>query len=362
MQVALITDKTWLDEELGQFKHLIVGMLDESVQVVQIVPQAIDDEYLIAFGQKLRFKNFNWPPARRWALKRLTEKIDEMDVDLLHVLDPRSWRGAVDIANKLAMPIAISLTRGSDLPRALKIHKLVPDGRIAWLAATEPLARGLRDQLGQEAFVQTVRMGTHLPETPYFQANLNNEHTPCLIVTGNGFHDQAYDQLFLGLTHVISKHPHLQVFLDGRGQDQHHLYRAARKRGLLANISFVPRRLGHRDLMLHADMLVQPQALGDARSLTLQAMAQGIPIVAQIDPWLDYLIDGHTARLLDEPDATVWGQVLNELLEDQNQLKKLSRHGREWVDEHHIPAKQVQQILAVYRKLTGESIPFSDSV
>jgi glycosyltransferase involved in cell wall biosynthesis len=114
--------------------------------------------------------------------------------------------------------------------------------------------------------------------------------------------------------------------------------------------------------MLHADMLVAPQALGVARSLTLQAMAQGIPVVAQIDPWLDYLIDGQTARLLDHPDADHWRKVLCELLADLEQLQFISRRSREWIDEYHVPALQVQETISVYRQLSGESIPFSAEV
>ncbi len=214
-----------------------------------------------------------------------------------------------------------------------------------------------------------MRIGVHLPEVPNFQSppkpsspqpdQTPDEHIPCVIVTGNGTFDSAYEQLFLGLTHVIAKHHYLQVFLDIQGHDQHRFWHAARKRGLLANLSFVPHRKGHRDLMLHADMLIAPQALGDARSLTLQAMAQGIPIIAQIDPWLDYLVDGQTARLLDKPDATQWCKILCELLADRQQLEHLSQRGREWIDEHHVPAQQVQEVISVYRTLSGEAIPFT---
>lgn len=364
MQVALITDDLWLDEELGQFKHLIVGLLDEGVQVVQVVPEATDEEHLTAFGQKLRYGQLGKLPLRRWFLRRLENKLKDMNVSLLHALDSRSWRGTLDIARKLDLPVTLSLSGGRDLDRAARLHKAYPTVRIGYLTATDPLARGLRDRIGPEAFIQTVRIGVHLPEKPNFQLHPPTqveEHIPCLIVTGNGTCDAAYEQLFLGLAHVIAKHHQLQVFLDIQGQTQHRFWHAAKRRGLLANLSFVPHRLGHRDLMLHADMLIAPQALGDARSLTLQAMAQGIPIVAQIDPWLDYLIDGQTARLLDKPNPEQWRDVLCELLSDRQQLMHMSQRGREWIDEHHVPAVQVNEILAIYRRLVGEAIPFPES-
>lgn len=371
MQVALITDDIWLDEELGQFKHLIVGMLDENVRVVQVVPEGTNDEYLTTFGQKLRYGQFGKLPLQRWFLKRLAPKLDEMGVSVLHALESRSWRGTIDLAIKLDLPAVLSLSSGRDLDKAANLHKTNPKARIGWLPATEPLSRGLRDRIGNDAFVQTVRIGVHLPETPNFQTmpppppvpeqdgDVPEQHIPCLIITGNGTFDSAYEQLFLGLTHVIAKHHYLQVFLDIQGHDQHRFWHAARKRGLLANLSFVPHRTGHRELMLHADMLIAPQALGDARSLTLQAMAQGIPIVAQIDPWLDYLVDGQTAKLLDKPDATQWCNTLCDLLADRQQLAFISQRGREWIDEHHVPAQQVQDVITAYRSLSGEAIPFN---
>jgi hypothetical protein len=360
MQVALITDNTWLDEELGQFKHLIVGMLDENVRVVQVVPEGTDDEYLSAFGQKLFYGHFGRLPLRRWFLKKITPKLNEMNVTLLHALNSRCWRGSADMARKLDLPLVLSLASGTELDLAAKLHKQEPTLRIGWLAATEPLARGLRDRIGPETAVQTVRIGVHLPEKPNFEIHPPQEHIPCLIVTGNGTFDAAYDHLFLGLAHVIAKHHQLQVFLDVQGHYQHRFWNAAKKRSLLGNVSFVPHRLGHRDLMLHADMLVAPQATGDARSLMLQAMAQGIPIVAQIDPWLDYLIDNQTARLIDKPDALQWCDTICELLDDRLLMQHISRRSREWIDEHHVPAEQVQEIMSFYRKISGESIPFPE--
>ncbi len=369
MQVALITDDIWLDEEPGQFKHLIVGLLDENVRVVQVVPEGTDDEYLTSFGQKLHYGRLGKLKFRRWFLKRLAEKLQPMEVSVLHALESRCWRGTLELAVKMDLPVVLSLSSGRDLDLAAKLHKSYRQARVAWLAATEPLNRGLRDRIGNEASVQTVRIGVHLPEKPNFQSpNLTpdhqqeQEHIPCLIVTGNGTFDSAYEQLFMGLTHVIAKHHYLQVFLDIQGHDQHKFWHAAKKRGLLPNLSFVPHRTGHRDLMLHADMLIAPQALGDARSLTLQAMAQGIPVIAQIDPWLDYLVDGQTARLLDRPDADHWQRVLCELLADRDQLQFISRRSREWIDEYHVPAQQVLETISVYRQLSGEAIPFNPEI
>ena len=177
MQVALITDDIWLDEEPGQFKHLIVGLLDENVRVVQVVPEGTDDEYLTSFGQKLHYGRLGKLKFRRWFLKRLAEKLQPMEVSVLHALESRCWRGTLELAVKMDLPVVLSLSSGRDLDLAAKLHKSYRQARVAWLAATEPLNRGLRDRIGNEASVQTVRIGVHLPEKPNFQSpNLTPDH------------------------------------------------------------------------------------------------------------------------------------------------------------------------------------------
>ena len=54
-----------------------------------------------------------------------------------------------------------------------------------------------------------------------------------------------------------------------------------------------------------------------------------------------------------------WCTVLCELLADREQLQFISRRGREWIDEYHVPAQQVQDVIVAYRKLSGEAIPFT---
>ncbi len=355
MQTALICDSQWIDEELPQFKHLVVGLLDEQVHAVQILPPQTGINEISLFGEKLPCPEMGGPRLRRWQLRRMASSLAERNITLVHALDSRSWSGAVDLASKLTLPVVLNVDSGHDLARTAKIHRRLDPSRIAWVASTTPLARGLKDVLGQSAFIQTVRFGVHLPPPPPLPAP---QHVPCMVVTGNGRWDTDYDCLFKALRQVIEKHTQTQIFLDGQRQDQHRLWKEAKKQGLLSNLSLVPRQLGHREMLLRADLLIQPQALGTARCLTLGAMARGIAILAKTDPQLDYLVDDQTAWLIDKASPSLWAQKINTLLTDRSQSSRLGVRGREWIDEHHIPAKQVQQILAIYRRISGESFKF----
>src|SRR5690606_12930504 len=148
---------------------------------------------------------------------------------------------------------------------------------------------------------------------------------------------------------VVATHPQTQYFLDSQGRDPHALWRMAEHFGLLANMSMEPRRLGHRELPLRADVLVHPLAQRRNRSPTLSAMAAGSPVVARQDPWLDYLVHDQTAWTIDEPDPRQWERWLSRVIEHREEAAALSQRARQWVSQHHVASQQVEATLAAYR-------------
>ena len=120
----------------------------------------------------------------------------------------------------------------------------------------------------------------------------------------------------------------------------------------------VPRRPGHHKLLLGADVLIQPQALGRSCGLTLQAMAQGVPVLARPDPWLDYLIPDETAWVVPERDPLVWTQRIIAVIEKPEVTAELVERARQWVGQKHVAARHVALTLALYRQVTGEAFQF----
>ena len=156
----------------------------------------------------------------------------------------------------------------------------------------------------------------------------------------------------------MASYPQAQFFLDGQGSDQHLIWQAAQKLGLLGNLSLAPRRLGHRELLLRADVLIHPQPLGRSRGLTLQAMAREIPVLAHGDSWLDYLNPGKTAWIIDRPHPQLWTQAIERLLQKPDEARALGVSARQWVSEHHLASTHVQQTIKLYQETLGEPFQF----
>lgn len=354
MHVALIANTAWLDEELATLHHLVVGLLDESVRVVQVLPMGRAEGEVVSFGKRLSWREHRWPFRNRLALNRLAEPLKQEGVTLIHALDGRQWRAALDLGRQLNLPVVLSANSGMDIKLATRYAGRLVPGQHIILCATEPLAKLIDQSIGSAVLVRHVPFGIHLGKpTPH-----NDDETPCLIISGNGGYDDDMHRLLVGAKQAIEAQPDLQLFFDGQRQDPRALWRAIRREGLIANATLIPRRLGHREVLLRAGALVHPQPLGRARSLTLRAFAHAVPVIACADPLLDELIDGQTARVLHDPSVENWAKTIISFAKAPAPWRELGQSAQQWVGQHRLAATQLQHLLSTYRQLTGEPIAF----
>ncbi len=357
MRVALFGNTAWFDEELPAFRQLVVGLLDEGVSAVQVMPEQIPEEDAVGLAERVTWTESSMGWLNRHRLGQLAETLRQAKVDVLHALDGRVWRGVADLCGALDLPGVFTVNTPLDLPLAAKLSKWVPEGRAEILASSEPLAEAL--DVGPGVTIRVVSPGTHRVEAT---AGVLDRDAPAVVVTGNGKLDGHYQALLEALSPLVGRHPLLQCFFDTQKDDQHHLYQAAAKAGLLSHMSFVPRRTGHRELLLRADVIVHPQPLHRPRGLLLQAMARGLPVVAAYDPWQDMLIDGVTCQVVHHPDHKLWEDGLEAVLSNPESTKALGDKARAWVNEHRLSSAVVEQTRQAYGAAVESPLVFSERV
>lgn len=357
MQVALIADTAWLAEEMATFRHLAVGLTDEQVRVAQLVPASIDEQDLNPFGDWLRWHDSRWRWLRRWRLHHQHVSMHDMSIDVIHALDGRLWEGAMHLAHRLNTNLVLSSTSASDVRFLRRLATRLDRTRAAIAAGTQPLCDLIRQIVADRAEVHLVRPGVHI--TMDDEATRPNSSALCGVISGTGRFDADYECLFYALRRIVADQPDAQFFLDGTSGNAHPLWNAARRFGLLANVSLVPATPGHRGSMRGADMLIHPQALHRARGLTLQAMAHGLPVLARADPWVDYLIEDRTAWMVEVQDPEAWYRLIRGVGNDPDRSRRLGASARQWVRDHHLASAQVAATIEVYRGLTAETLKFS---
>lgn len=356
MQVALLANTAWLDEELSSFRFLAVGLIDEMVNVVQVVPDRLPITDAIQFGEFITWQDTGWAWLRRHRLRQLVAPLAKSDVDVIHALHGDIWDAALVVAEALDIPAVLNIGDQADAERLAKLQKQIEKVRVAFSATTAPLARIPAEVLTGDAMVDVVHQGVHLGEA---SAGPRAEERPlCAIISGAGAIDEDYEALFNALCRIVADHTEVQFFLDAEGDDPHTLWQLAQKLNLLSNMSMVPHRLGHREVQLEADVIIHPQALGRSRSLTLQAMARAVPVLARDDAWLDYLLDDETAWLVDDAEEDQWERLVRRVIESPDDARQLGQRARMWVGKDHLASQQVAGSLALYRKVTGEDMKF----
>lgn len=357
MHVALLSNTAWLDEELATLHQVVVGLLDESTRVVQVLPQGRAEGETVAFGTRLSWKEGHRRILNRWALRRLVGPLREESVELIHALDGRLWLGALDLAKQLGIPALLSANSGMDVAVATRcIDRLIP-GQVAITCATQPLADLMSQAIGGVVAVDHVPPGVHLGKS----AQRGEDETPCIVVSGDGDSDEHVGALLEGAKIAVAQHPALQLFFDGQRQDPHKLWRAINRHGLLSNATLIPRRLGHREVLLRAGALLHPQPQGRARSLTLRAMAHAVPVIACADPMLDYLLDSVTARVIHDPTPQAWAKGIIGFATKPKAWSALGQSAREWVGQNRLASSQLEALLRVYRNLSGAPLAFPGS-
>lgn len=339
------------------WRHRVVGLLDEQVRVVQVVPRALASHQTNAFSDQVTWHESPWPAVRRWRLAKLCHPLTKMGVDLIHAVSGCLWAGAVRLANQLGAPLVLEIHTAADLDQTQHLRHIDDATPLALIATTQPLADELQRRINRpHAIVERIAPGVHLSERPWLPSGSPDAF--CAIVSGNGVMDDDYESLLEAIRWITRDYPQAQFFFDSGRGDQHALWQAAQRHGLLTNLSLLPPRPGDHQALLQGDLFIQPQALGRSRSLTLQAMAHGVPVVARADAWLDYLITDKTAWLVTQPNPEHWAQVIRRAVQSPSQCQTLCHHAKQWVRQHHLAATQVGRLISLYHRVAGESIKF----
>lgn len=372
MHVALFANTAWLDDELTTFQQLTVGLVDEQVQITRVVPASVvarsdrgsdtsgptsgglGDSPL--FGRRMTWSESAIAAIDHRRVVKLCEKLATAEVDLVHALHGDLWQPVAVIAEELDVPAVFTASSTEDVRLATRLMRQVQPTRCVFAATTDPIAAELRVATQKLVMVETVQPGVHVSD-PSINPRQPGE-AMCVAVCGDGMMDEQYQAMLDGLAEFVLEQPQVQFFFDGQRTDQHQVWKAVRRMGLLPNVSFVPRRLGHREMLLMADAIIHPQRCERSRGVTLLAMAHAVPVLALADPYVDYLVDDHTAWLIHESTGDAWAEMLRRLINHPDDAADLGLRARAWVHEERLASDQIERVLTLYRNITGAPLPF----
>ncbi len=358
MKVALIADPTWLREESAILSHLVVGLTNEQVRVVPVVPHGHRLDRISLVTDSVEYRTSHWRLFRRYVIRRSLQGLRDVDVDLVHSLDGSMVWGAIALARALDVPAVCSCWSVDEL------SCIVPRSRAlaACTMATEPLLDLASERVGQNTPLRLVRPGVLADSGGNHGSLTDPDASLCCLVLSDGQDDYYNISFFDALVTMGESGRKIQLFIYTGGVDKQRLWHAARRRDLLGQVNFISGDPATRRLALQADVLIQLQPTGRAQSIVIQAMASGMPVIAAADQMVDYLIEGTTARLVTQISTERWADCFAQLVKAPGAFIALGKSAKQYVKEHHSAFGFVSGMLNMYQQVTGAPIPFEQSV
>jgi glycosyltransferase involved in cell wall biosynthesis len=357
VRVVILADTFFASRERELLARLEIGLADEGIRVIQASPSdrgAATTDASSVFRTSVTFPARGLPFTTGLRARRLAERLTEIevggedgDIDIVHVFGGTLWPFAQLVAEACGADLVLEVWRAGLVERAAAFP--ATDTRTLTLAPDPAIDRALK---AAGVSGRLASWGVHAgdPPKPKFQEG----HAPTVILVGAGNDARGMRTALTGLADCARRHPDLLIFVDALAARRADLYPLAASLGITGNVSFIEEIETRRDLLVHADLLLLCEALGEQRTVVLDAMAHGMVVLSAEDRFSDCLRDGTTALLLKSPGAREWGSAVNAAISDVAGSRRLGETAREFVMKERRASDHVRAVLEAYSWLRRE--------
>jgi len=287
-------------------------------------------------------------------LQNLPRAPDHQAVDVVHAFDD-SWPFAIEVARATGAALAVDFWSAAMTRKASAIRSAAHNvAGLVMLAPDSAIERLLQREV-EGVSVRRTPWGVHCPAEAH--TILQPDRAPSLVLSATGAESAPLEAAIEGLAQVLDKFDNAIVLCDAHAARKANVWPLIRRLGLDERFSMTSLLEGVRELPLKADILLMPEAAGEFKSFTLDAMAAGMAVVAMDDPSLSYLQSGRTARLVAGPDPMLWSEAILEMLEHPERARSLGESARRYVRAHHPVSVHVANVIDAYEWMTsGDSL------
>ena len=373
MRVLFLVDESFAVRERAMLERLHVGLADEGVRIVHAVPQTLEDvppssffvETVVYGLRGLRF-------SRKSRAQQLADRIvggADRPIDVVHVFGEPAWPLGLEIARLCGAPLALETWRAG-LAGRVRSLRAAAAGEVA-VGALCPDGAGVAEfeRAGMGDAAIPAFWGVHVQEEE--REILPTEVAASIVVAGSGADAKAMAAAMEGLARALGPSNDTRLVIDADAARRAGLWKVLQQHGLTERTSLIEDVEANRALVLYGDVLVVPEALGERRTIVLDAMGAGMAVLAAADANGSWLMEGDTARLVQTGGAGAavgmggvagaWAEAVTGVLGDVAQARALGRRARGIVGERFRASAQVSSVMKAYERLTrvGEaSLPF----
>ncbi|MEL7474065.1 MAG: glycosyltransferase [Planctomycetota bacterium] len=353
MRVLHLIDEAFAARESDLLDRLEIGLVDEGVRLFRAGPARADEDD--AATPNLYRRSIGFPPATPWTTRRrrarwLHERLESIEsvrdgavVDVVHAFGGRVWDLAIEFGRRIGRPVALEVWRARLAHRASSLGSARSGSELLLSAPDETIERELL-AAGLTAPVRMAPWGVHAPAR--CPEPRPSRGARSVLIAGGGREASTMRDCVRALASLDAED--VMVFIDASAFHRAQLWPVVEGAGMLQRVTLVDQLEALRDLALQADVIVQPEALGEQRSILLDAMAHGVRVVAQRDERVSWLIDGRTAWLAGMTDVDGWVSTLRYALHDDEHSRRVVESAWSYVREHRLASRHVAAVLDLY--------------
>ncbi|MCA9288671.1 MAG: hypothetical protein KDA05_08805 [Phycisphaerales bacterium] len=356
MRVLFLVDGSFAARERAMLERLHVGLADEGVRIVHAVPQTLDDVPASSFfvetvGYALRGLRF----SRRSRAQQLVDRIvggPDRPIDVVHVFGESAWWLGLEIARLCGAPLALEAWRAGLVGRVRSLRASAAGGVAVGVMCPDGAGVAEYEQAGLGDAAIPAFWGVHVQEDE--RSILGEAVAASIVVAGSGADAKAMASAMDGVARALGPSNDARLVVDAGAARRAGLWKVLQQRGLTERASLIEDVEANRALVLYGDVLLVPEALGERRTIVLDAMGAGMAVLAAGDPHGSWVVDGETGRVVrtDADAGAAWGEAVAGVLGDVGRARALGRRAREVVGERFRASGQVAAVMAAYERLT----------
>ncbi len=410
MRAVILADRSMAVREREMLARLELGLVGEGVRVVHAIPtECIDAEPIGLYSTPIAYEN-GWSWTRAARVQRLAERLRKAFdadnvrcVDVVHVFaasgdkaEPgEAWAIADELATLTGARLLVEVVSAAQVKAAPAFARScrranpgdtpivqqsgfgarpVP-GVLGFACPDEAVLRALAPKVKTAAAFLTP-WGVHAEDDALaaVDAERANRSVGVLAVSkGRGLTSAIEALAMLAVRRAsagdaASSSPGLMIFVGaederaaggGGGGVAAYVWKLGRKLGILNHLTLIPAMEARRDPVMDLDALILTDCAGVHRSLTLDAMASGVAVVAPPDPLVDDLDHGVTCRIVPKPTHSAWLNTLESVLYDAPARQALLTSAWAYVQRERSASTHIAGVAGAYAALVGEEAAVS---
>jgi len=354
INAALCIDGDAIDRFGSAMRHLVVGLVDQAVNVRLISDDPRVEQFQLGPVQTVRHPPLTWPLASR-RLDDLLEALSSEAPTVVHALSAGSYRLGQTIASTFECDFVAQVSSLEDCEAAVRLD---PASVGRFIAVSEPLWAALEARIvGPAQQTELVRPGVRAAtEICCFD---DAERIVTLVCTTPLVADGGIDKTLVAVSRLVTHGHDILLFLLGKGPQESSLRRLVRDRKLDAHVTFVHPGGDISQAIASADIYLNPREETAFHVDGLFAIGAGVCVVTMHSQVADHFRHGETAVVLHSVSADSLADALEGILADTAGARRLAQSGCDYVRQHHAMSAMADRTVAVYRQLVLNQATFS---